>query len=119
MGANEMPTSAKRVTRELSARVVTCLAEVLPSDVWDVSAWTAMGSEGVMAGRRDTPGANWYFDNTYGGDDGYTDYWRVYYTDQTNACIDDHDLDGKPDVDDDPVDVAKFIAGVLAAGVPR
>lgn len=116
-----IPNSDKRLTREHSARVCVALAEVIPSDRFLVTTG-GMSFDGIqvvdLSVEPDASEAYWYFDNTWAGEDGYTDKMRVYYTTPDAVCNDDHDPADAPEVDADPITIAKWIVSVVEKGAP-
>lgn len=116
------PSSSLRFTLEAAGRVASALAEVLPSDRYRVVAQPGMGHDGVLV---ELPGApdgvvtpSWYFDNTYGGVDSFSDPLRVYFAIAEAGWVDDHRPPGAPRVDADPVTFARWIVSVTPRGVP-
>jgi len=118
------PDSPLRFTVADAEQVVTALAEILPADRYWVCARPGMGHDGVqvtplgIATEDDPVDPHWYFDSTYGGDDGHTDHLRVYYTTADIECVDDEHPEGAPRADDDPLAIARWIVTVVARGAP-
>lgn len=119
---DEFPTSTLRVTADIVRRVAAALAEVLPADRYRVTASPQMAFDGIQVeplffepGEYDP---YWYFDGTFGGDDGHTDHFRIYFSNAALDLVDDHDPPGAPRVDDDPIVIAQWIAAVVEAGPP-
>lgn len=103
-------------------KVAAALAEVLPSDRYRVLAAPGLGYGGLRIDPLFVePGdfePHWYFDNTYGGDDGYSSHLRVYFTSPSCEFFDDPAPSDAPAADADPVTIARWVASVVARGVP-
>lgn len=125
MDDDGVPTSELRFDHEASSKVLAALAEVLDPTRFSLSNNIGMCQEGVAvrplgygAAENAVSECYWYFDNTFTGDEGYTDHFRVFYTTANGDCIDDNDPDGAPRVDADPITIAKWIAEVVRQGPP-
>jgi hypothetical protein len=121
----EQPVSPRRFSEGARAQVAAALAEVLRADSFHVECGPGMGFDGVtVVPAADTaamPGASspyWYFSNSFGGDDGFSDHLRVYYTTSGGDCVDDNDPVGAPLADGDPVEIARWIVDVVRSGDP-
>ena len=77
----------------------------------------AMGFDGVMVLHHET-GGDFYFDTTFGGDDGFTDYVRFYYTFSDGECLDDQAVHDNPLLSDSPLKIAKWIVLCVGDGQP-
>ncbi len=96
----------------LIKQVCAALSESLPTDTYTISTSPGMGYDGVYV--EHINGSSWYFSNTYGGDDGYTDYLRLYFTTPSGHCV-DTDNPSAPLVDDDPIVIAKWVVGAVVS----
>ena len=99
------------MNRILIKQVCAALSEVLPTDIYTVGESPGMGYNGVYVEHKN--GSSWYFSNTYGGDDGHTDYLRLYFTTPDGFCV-DKDNPSAPLVDDDPIVIAKWVVGAVS-----
>lgn len=97
------------MTRAASTVVAARLRSLL-GDTFTVDAAPSMGFDGINVARSDTPGAYWYFDTTFGGDDGHGATLRVYYTDAEGRCSDEFPPDS-PTPHAHPDVIASWIAG--------
>jgi len=105
---------------QTSKEIVALLSEVIPSDKFGVIADPAMGFHGVAVRVHATKG-EWYFDTTWGGDDGYTEYVRCYYTTLGGDCLDQSVDDNppfqkRPLLSDGPLTIAKWIVACVGDG---
>ena len=125
MGQSGEQMSPMRFTREAAKAVAAAVAEVLPNDSYWVTAHPDHGHDGVrivLNGSDLPPGESdphWYFDNTFGGEDGYSEHLRVYFTSSNAECFDDLNPAGAPRIDADPIEIARWIVGIVNAGPPR
>ena len=110
-----LPASTKIFSPDTVKAVAALLSEVVPSDKYSVHpTGMGMGFEGLWVGviRDDGNGEYFYFDNTFGGDDGRTDWLRIYHTFEF-TCTDDESPEGKPLAGAEPLEIAKWINTVL------
>jgi len=106
------------LTPAQSEAIVRCLAEVQPGTL---GACLAMGWDGVTVQTDDA--TMWYFDTTWGGDDGPNDEGRlrVYVNvegEYGHLGLHDAAPPDAPTLGSDPLEVARWIVDVIAAGVP-
>jgi hypothetical protein len=113
-----MSTEDKALSRKTSEAIVAMLAEVISSDEFDTFAGPAMGFDGVNVHHKAT-GGDFYFDTTWGGDDGYAPYVRFYCTTECGNPLDVETSDGNPLLSDGPLVIAKWIMSQVEEGVRR
>jgi hypothetical protein len=103
---------------EQADKVKACLKEILPGCV---DTAPGMGFNGVWYEAPDTDDVEWYFDSTWGGDDGFHEGKMVAFVTITyGRTVDCHDRveADAPYIWDDPLTIAKWIVGQIEKGIP-
>src|SRR4051812_48304287 len=109
---------------EQAHKVITCLAEILPGKL---DTGGSCGFNGVWYSDTDDNGVEWYFDSTWGGDDGFHEGKMMTFVTITTitapgrativSCHDRCDPDA-PYVWDNPLQVARWIVDQIEKGIP-